>query len=268
MSSMRNIALPRDDMLSRLTHNIFALILLSASLLVLSVEAWCSISPGLQRNFAQWEGLSVLRQTKLQNGSKEGLPSFKTHPTRSRTHTLFATKLATEQFTKIQQTPSGGLKVSSDIELPFSAEVAYDTFSDLPRQPEWSPWLHSVEWMEDNMEESKTSSKWTLRVMGIKYGWTSVATYQKRPHTIEWESTSGLKNYGRVHIQPRENGGSHMAMSMNFAPPRLIAGFFRNTKALQRFMEKKMIRSSLEMFREVVIESAIPIQNVTILFPI
>jgi uncharacterized membrane protein len=169
-----------------------------------------------------------------------------------------------------------GLEVASEIHLPFPMELAYDTFADVTRQPEWSPWLHSVEWIDEEKKHDEhavqsKSSKWTLQVLGVRYSWISIATTQDRPHIIEWESTSGLKNFGRVHIQPRVGPHgeeqSFLSMSMTFVPPRLVAAVFRNTKALSRFMEQKMLKSSLEMFRDTVVETTIPIQNMTILFP-
>src|SRR5438046_3163424 len=39
--------------------------------------------------------------------------------------------------------------VSSDINLPFPAELAYAAFSDMSRQTSWSPWLQSVEYTDD-----------------------------------------------------------------------------------------------------------------------
>jgi len=51
-----------------------------------------------------------------------------------------------------------GLAVSAEMELPFPAEIAHDAFSDLPRQPEWSPWLHSVECIANDKQSSPVSS--------------------------------------------------------------------------------------------------------------
>ncbi len=39
--------------------------------------------------------------------------------------------------------------VSASIKLPFSADIAFDAFSDLPRQPSWSTWLHSISYIDD-----------------------------------------------------------------------------------------------------------------------
>lgn len=180
------------------------------------------------------------------------------------------------------------IDVTASIELPFSAEVAYDCFSDLPRQPEWSPWLHSVEWVYDDDEKSSSdneisldnnnnnlnnqqlpkASKWTLQIMGVKYSWISIATHQERPVKMAWESTSGLKNFGTVNFVSTETT-TQMTMTMTFVPPRLVAFIFgkkSSPRALERYMEQTMIGSSLEKFRDVILDTTLG-NNATILFP-
>ena len=63
--------------------------------------------------------------------------------------------------------------VSSEIFLPFSAELAYDSFSDLTRQPEWSPWLHSVEYLPEpvvgsNNDNSKKDDRTSATILTSK----------------------------------------------------------------------------------------------------
>jgi uncharacterized membrane protein len=158
--------------------------------------------------------------------------------------------------TTSNRVPRRSLSVSSELTLPFSAETAYDAFSDLPRQPEWSPWLHSVEFMDSGSTSgSSNSTKWTLKFMGLTYSWISIATQQDRPHLIEWESVSGLKNFGTVQFQPLSSRECHMTMTMTFVPPRLVSAVFGNSKkngGVKRFMEHKMIGSSLCRFRDVI----------------
>lgn len=200
--------------------------------------------------------------------------------------------------------PERSLDVSSQIDLPFPAELAYDSFSDLTRQPEWSPWLHKVEYVEGDDDEANeddapsAATKWTLKVLGVTYSWISVATRQDRPYLLEWESVSGLKNFGKVEFTPlfdndNDSEGNNvssststtcrMTMSMTFVPPRLVAAFFRNKPnnkdssssgngsggGLQRFMERKLIGSSLQSFRDVIIDTVLGrADNATLFFPI
>jgi uncharacterized membrane protein len=161
---------------------------------------------------------------------------------------------------------------STSIDLPFSAQIAYDAFSDLPRQPSWSPWLQSVRLLDSsdddsNDDESGPSSLWTMKIAGLSYSWKSISTRQERPHVIEWESTSGLRNRGRVDIQPaddadcenKSNGGAsscRMTLTMVFQAPRLVAALFRNDfHVLRERMEDRILRKTLSNFRDVVLRT-------------
>jgi uncharacterized membrane protein len=152
------------------------------------------------------------------------------------------------------------IEISSQIDLPFSPEVAYDAYSDLTRQSSWSYWLHSVEYLGNDREQSK----WTMKFMGLKYSWTAIATKNERPHTIQWESTSGLRNFGTVHFEQQpstsnDDGGittpnTQMKMQMTFVAPRAVSLLFRRSKRLASFVQAKMITASMLEFRQVVLE--------------
>jgi uncharacterized membrane protein len=130
------------------------------------------------------------------------------------------------------------ISVSAKIDLPFAADLAFDAFSDLPRQPSWSQWLHSVSYIDGDgnpigkrrntedimavineerekrmpkaMNKNASSSsqcvdvenlrhtKWVMGWKRIRYSWNSKVTFMERPKAIEWESTSGLKNKGTI----------------------------------------------------------------------
>ena len=249
-----------------------------------SVEAWSTVTNSCIKNQPRRILTSAInRKDKNTRIPTRGAASTILSASTTTSSSSTAKEDTTIQGTTPTPTPTNtntnthrrGLEVASEIHLPFPMELAYDTFADVTRQPEWSPWLHSVEWIEEESDNEHTiqskSSKWTLQVLGVRYSWISIATTEDRPQVIEWESTSGLKNFGRVHIQPRVGPHgeeqSFLSMSMTFVPPRLVAAVFRNTKALSRFMEQKMLKSSLEMFRDTVVETTIPSQNMTILFP-
>eukprot|EP00904_Undaria_pinnatifida_P012730 jgi/Undpi1/8588/HiC_scaffold_25.g11053.m1 len=59
------------------------------------------------------------------------------------------------------------------LELPASREDAYFLYSSLQRQPEWSPWLKSVEY-----DEATGTSKWVIRSNGVKVSWRAQNTVQ------------------------------------------------------------------------------------------
>jgi uncharacterized membrane protein len=144
------------------------------------------------------------------------------------------------------------IEITSQVELPFSAEVAYDAYSNLTRQPSWSSWLHSVEYLEN----SKEKSKWTLKFMGLRYSWTAVALANERPHTIQWKSTTGLNNFGTVKFhQEHDEKPTVMTMKMTFIVPRAAAALFRKSNRLANYVEEKMIMSSMTTFRDVVMET-------------
>ena len=201
---------------------------------------------------------------------------------------------------------SGGeVLATASIDLPFAAEVAYDAFSDLPRQATWSPWLRSVSYIDDEGdggdesgtatatatatsgggEEGQPSSstpppprretRWRAGIGGIRFGWNAVHTRLERPRAIEWESTSGLRNFGSVRFtdlgggrtaedeeeeeatdeDDGRDGGkrrTRMVLTMRFAFPRFAAGIFRRSSRVQRYVEGTMLRATLENFRDVV----------------
>ena len=150
------------------------------------------------------------------------------------------------------------IDIKSTLELPFPAEVAYDAFSDLPRQPSWSSWLRSVDYItEDGSVTDNPDSKsslWTMRKAGIKFSWTAISTKNERPNLIKWESTSGLKNFGTVQFVQSSPSLTVMTMTMSFMTPKIVAGLFNRSDSLQEFVRTKMIDTAMEQFRDVVME--------------
>jgi uncharacterized membrane protein/pimeloyl-ACP methyl ester carboxylesterase/O-succinylbenzoate synthase len=136
--------------------------------------------------------------------------------------------------------------------LPFSADVACARFTDLPQQPRWSPWLASVAYIDNGKE-----TEWTLRVRGVSFRWRANSELIDSPYTgIRWESTSGLKNKGVVQFIPTpddqtENGSCSINVQMAFVTPRLLSSLFRGT-IVEDFFQNKIMKWSLEMFRDVV----------------
>lgn len=91
------------------------------------------------------------------------------------------------------------IEVESEIELPFSPDVAFDAFADLRRQPSFSQWLIKVEYIDGWAHNGVGSrSKWTISVSGFRFSWKSVSKQHDRANGImEWGSLTGLKNEGR-----------------------------------------------------------------------
>ncbi|CAM9614663.1 unnamed protein product, partial [Hapterophycus canaliculatus] len=66
------------------------------------------------------------------------------------------------------------------LEVPAPSQDAYSLYSDLRRQPEWSPWLKSVEaslWRRFHDRESGTS-RWVIQSNGIKVSWKAKNTVE------------------------------------------------------------------------------------------
>jgi uncharacterized membrane protein len=180
-------------------------------------------------------------------------------------------ELTTEDDASPQSRPNNYIQVSSRLALPFSAAVAFDAFSDLPRQSSWSPWLQSVEYVTTADRTSASSSttanetKWTMRsVLGVSYSWHSRTTQLDRPHVIAWESVRGLPNWGRVefHNRPadddKDGNSSHaercdMQLTLTFQTPRLVARFFgKEDGRLTRLVQNRIVAQTLRNFRQVV----------------
>ena len=167
---------------------------------------------------------------------------------------------------------------SARVTLPFSASVAFDAFSNLPRQPSWSPWLKDVRYIDDENDHNDDDTavetqpsvdgiplretQWTMGYRGFQFSWNAVSTRLERPYVIEWQSTSGLRNYGSVRFTEEatvaangidESQQTEMVLSMKFIAPRVIAALFRRSNKIQDVMET-MLTGTLLGFRDVVLE--------------
>mmetsp|Transcript_33176 Transcript_33176/g.39739 ORF Transcript_33176/g.39739 Transcript_33176/m.39739 type:complete len:301 (+) Transcript_33176:49-951(+) len=168
------------------------------------------------------------------------------------------------------------IMVSASVKLPFSAELAFDAFSDLPRQPSYSTWLNSCTYIDDEISEDVQYSqcgipmretKWVMGWKKIRYSWNSKVTRVERPYVIEWKSTSGLKNMGVIEFvevdvdmndENTEISSSdvvtEMTMVMKFVAPTLVAKLFRRSAKISTFMERRIVTPTLLKFRDIVME--------------
>jgi uncharacterized membrane protein len=152
------------------------------------------------------------------------------------------------------------IKVSTSLEVPFDALIAFDAFSDLPRQAEFSPWLRKVEYIvppdntHDRVGRNLGETKWYMGFRGVSFTWNAISTKLERPRLIEWESTSGMKNYGRVDFERKDENSTIMTLTMTFVAPRIVAGLFRRSSIMANFVQNQILRSTLENFRTVMME--------------
>jgi uncharacterized membrane protein len=144
--------------------------------------------------------------------------------------------------------------VQTSVEVPFSASVAFDAFSDFPRQAEFSPWLRKVEYLNLNPGTNMGETKWTMGYMGIVFSWNAFVTRIEYPNILEWKSTTGMPNFGRVDFSPVNDNDNrtNVTMTMTFVAPRLVAALFRRSSTLANTVQNQIIRTTLINFRDAV----------------
>lgn len=159
--------------------------------------------------------------------------------------------------TPIPETQGNRIVVSSEIDLPFSADVAFDAFSDLPRQPSWSPWLSSVKYIESTDSDRDTPvSKWNMKYLGVGISWECVSTRLERPRVIGWQSIRGLKNFGQVVFESAGPDRTHMKLTLTFVTPRFVVRLMGGEHGrVAQVVEKKILKNTLERFKKVVLEN-------------
>ena len=185
------------------------------------------------------------------------------------------------------------IAVTASISLPFDAEVAFDAFSDLTRQPSWSSWLHSVSYIDENIigkdiygdqiniqkeEREKRmnnfingtscidvtklrETKWVMGWKRIRFSWKSKVTFMERPRCIQWESTSGLKNKGMITFFEEDNVDNgperkivtRMSLTMKFVAPKIVAAVMKRSEKISTFMTSQILLPTLTNFRDVVL---------------
>lgn len=150
------------------------------------------------------------------------------------------------------------ITVESALVVPFSQATAFDAFSDLTRQVDYSPWLRSVVYLnppEDGIDvrgKDLGETKWTMAYAGVRFSWNSVVSRLERPHTLEWESTSGMKNYGSVNFVPIDDNNTEVTMRMAFVTPRLVAALFNRSSKIAHVVQNRIIQTTLLNFRDAV----------------
>jgi 2-succinyl-5-enolpyruvyl-6-hydroxy-3-cyclohexene-1-carboxylate synthase len=140
--------------------------------------------------------------------------------------------------------------VVASLPLPFSADIASSRFTDLPQQPRWSPWLSCVAYLDAPGRETE----WTLNVRGAKFSWRAISRLLETPNKgIMWEAVSGLQHRGVVEFVPSSTNSCLMRVRMTIIVPRIIATLFQGASVfLEDFLQSKLLKWSMEMFRDVV----------------
>lgn len=155
------------------------------------------------------------------------------------------------------------VSATSTLELPFNAITAFEAFCDFPRQPSWSDWLKSVEYLEDESAHPTTlirNTRWKARLFGLPYSWSSEVTEYVPGVKMGWRSISGLKTSGLIVFEPEAPVNSvgmeccSVTLTMSVQAPRAVAALFRRSGALERFFRDRILGGTLEKFCKVVYE--------------
>lgn len=157
---------------------------------------------------------------------------------------------STESESYLATTSSEGrdITVSVSLPLPFSDGIASSRFTDLPQMSRWSPWLNSVIYLDE-----AGLTEWNLNIRGVKFSWKAKSQVLNEPKGIEWESVSGLKNRGVVEFEPTSDNSCIMKLKMSIIMPYILVSLFQGMPSVvQEFLQNKLLKWSLEMFRDVV----------------
>jgi uncharacterized membrane protein len=205
--------------------------------------------PGVLSTSPLWQNFSRTRGRSRRNMQP---------PTEQREDDVEDLELSAEEdYAADDNEPTKGhVDITTELELPFSMEVAFDAFSDLPRQPSWSPWLHSVSYVDPPGIENRETT-WKLRYLGVRLSWNARNTRFERPYLIQWQSTSGMKNFGRVDFYPSKENDAFtlMKMTLTFVVPGPVGRMFQNSERIKGIVKKRMLEPTLINFSTIVMEN-------------
>eukprot|EP00984_Skeletonema_dohrnii_P011245 scaffold4470_cov99-Skeletonema_dohrnii-CCMP3373.AAC.6 len=173
------------------------------------------------------------------------LPTYNAVPS---TNEPAVTSTESESYLATTSTEGRDITVSVSLPLPFSDSIASSRFTDLPQMSRWSPWLNSVTYLDE-----AGLTEWNLNIRGVKFSWKAKSEVLDEPKGIKWESVSGLKNRGVVEFEPTSDNNCIMKLQMSIIMPYILVSLFQGMPSVvQEFLQNKLLKWSLEMFRDVV----------------
>ena len=178
------------------------------------------------------------------------LPTYETAESTLQLQEPAVTSTESDSYLATTSSTSGrDITVSVSLPLPFSDRIASSRFTDLPQMSRWSPWLNSVTYLD----ESPGLTEWNLNIRGVKFSWKAKSHVLTSPKGIQWESISGLKNKGVVEFEPITDDSCIMKLKMSIIMPYILVSLFQGMPSVvQEFLQNKLLKWSLEMFRDVV----------------
>lgn len=159
------------------------------------------------------------------------------------------------------------ISATACIRLPCSCNLAYDTWSDMTKQPTWSKFLDYVKYTNP---PSQKETEWSAKILRVPIRWKAETTVLNRPKEISWKSISGVPTSGSVEFQEVDTTASttnnddmgnknsskynhcDMTLSMTVQAPRVFARLFRTTYLRDSFFRDKIVLGTLKRFRDVV----------------
>ena len=132
---------------------------------------------------------------------------------------------------------------------------AFFLYSDLTKQPTWSPWITSVE----ILDKSTGLSKWKLKKLGLTYSWLAknVECVNINKHmnvlSICWESIDGLPNKGHAEFYVDNVNNNMMKLTVSYKLPA-IASFVIKRLGLyaERFIENMLLQDLIRFNKKLI----------------
>jgi uncharacterized membrane protein len=135
--------------------------------------------------------------------------------------------------------------VKLDVQVP--RELAFDTYSNLEKMPNWSPWLKSVQ-VDPKQPEFAT---WYLAARGLTVSWRSRNTRVERPIIVAWESIQGLPNRGSVQFFENNQHSTQVQLTVEYRVPRFLKVIL-SSAFVGKFVENTLLED-LKRFRQYVV---------------
>jgi len=176
------------------------------------------------------------------------LPTYKSASTTEESKQRLSTESNTYLSTTSTTSDGRDITVSVSLPLPFSDGIASSRFIDLPQISRWCPWLNSVTYLD----ESPGLTEWNLNIRGVKFSWKAKSEVLANPKGITWEAISGLKSRGVVEFEPTSGDSCIMKVKMSIIMPYILVTVFQGMPFVHEFLQNKLLKWSLEMFRDVV----------------
>ena len=142
---------------------------------------------------------------------------------------------------------AGWVDNRAEVTVPVSLPVVWELWQDKSRIPNWMPWIDSV--VPD--ENDPMCSRWILRTnqfgQDFEFSWVARDLPPVQREKIQWESTEGLNNKGKVTFKGvGENGKStNVAINISYEVPELLVPFGAAVSPLvENILKADLIRFS------------------------